>query len=175
MTTFLYFAYGSNMLTMWLRQRCPAATPVGRAVAEGYRLNFSKVGLDGSGKANLGPASAQRVHGVLFTFSADDLPALDAAEARYDRVGHFPITEVTTGDTLTVMTYIAPPEACDAALLPFDWYHGLILAGAQEHELPDDYMASLQQVTTRIDESLNRPSRLAALQCLTFAAKHRAG
>ena len=54
--TFLYFGYGSNMLTERLRarERCPSAKCIGIAEVTGYALEFSKPGEDGSGKATLG-------------------------------------------------------------------------------------------------------------------------
>lgn len=54
-----YFAYGSNMLTERLRARCPSAHPIGTGIAMGFRLNFSKRGEDGSGKAMLTKQSGQ--------------------------------------------------------------------------------------------------------------------
>ena len=51
--SFLFFAYGSNMLTDRLRERCPDARPLGAAIARGYVLSFSKRSRDGSSKATL--------------------------------------------------------------------------------------------------------------------------
>ena len=50
--TFLYFAYGSNMLTRRLTApaRAPLALATGTVFAEGRRLTFDKVSTDGSGK-----------------------------------------------------------------------------------------------------------------------------
>jgi hypothetical protein len=53
MGDFVYFAYGSNMLTARLRERCPSARPLGLAAAPGYGVAFNKQGMDGSGKATL--------------------------------------------------------------------------------------------------------------------------
>lgn len=170
MSDLLYFAYGSNMMTARLRQRCPTAKAVGLGIAHGCCLNFSKIGLGGSGKATLRRSPAQQVYGVLFELSAADLPALDAAEARYDRIGDFPVHIPSAEDSIAVTTYVAQPEACDPALTPFDWYHALIVAGAREHALPHGYIAYLQQVTTRMDIEKSRPGRITALDCLAFAA-----
>ena len=51
--SFLFFAYGSNMLTERVRERCPDARPLGAAIARGYVLSFSKRSKDGSSKATL--------------------------------------------------------------------------------------------------------------------------
>ena len=36
--SFLFFAYGSDMLTERLRERCPEARPLGAAIARGARI-----------------------------------------------------------------------------------------------------------------------------------------
>jgi len=40
--TCIYFAYGSNMLTARLQERCSSARPLGTAIARGFVLSFSK-------------------------------------------------------------------------------------------------------------------------------------
>lgn len=51
--TFLYFAYGSNMLPARLLGRCPSAKVVRTGVARAWSLAFSEASKDGSGKATL--------------------------------------------------------------------------------------------------------------------------
>ncbi len=48
-----YFAYGSNMLTKRLNQRCPGARRVGRADAADHAIEFSNPSIDKSGKATV--------------------------------------------------------------------------------------------------------------------------
>jgi len=79
---FLYFAYGSNLLTRRLQER----TPSGRAQAVGHvvgrRLRFSKRSDDGSGKADaeLMSDAADQVEGVMFSIDTAQKQALDEAE-----------------------------------------------------------------------------------------------
>lgn len=61
--TFLYFAYGSNMLPTRLLGRCPSARVVGTGVARAWSLAFSKASKDGSGKATLVTAPNSAVPG----------------------------------------------------------------------------------------------------------------
>lgn len=77
MTTFLYFAYGSNMLTPRLVVRCRTAAAIGRATATGHRLAFDKRSKDGSGKATLIADPAHTVPGVLVRLDVSDQSALD--------------------------------------------------------------------------------------------------
>jgi hypothetical protein len=80
--TFLYFAYGSNMLTSRLTRRTPSATAVGIAYVEGYRLTFDKVSTDGSGKCDIEATgnAADRVYGILFRIATGEAADLDAHE-----------------------------------------------------------------------------------------------
>jgi hypothetical protein len=54
---FLYFGYGSNMLTARLKALCQSAKPVCVAFAEGYLLTFAKSSVEGSGKRALGKSA----------------------------------------------------------------------------------------------------------------------
>ena len=83
MDTFIYFAYGSNMLTerLRMRKRCPSAEPIGVAEAQGYRLVFKKESEDGSSKATLARGEhSDKVYGVLFQINKAELGRLDAEE-----------------------------------------------------------------------------------------------
>jgi hypothetical protein len=82
--TFLYFAYGSNMLTR--RLRAPDLAPSAVVVSQGHsivrRLTFCKPGRDRSGKCDA-QASADpddRVYGVVFQIAVRDKPALDRVQ-----------------------------------------------------------------------------------------------
>src|SRR5688572_25374623 len=82
--TFLYFAYGSNMLTRRLTapKRAPSAVTIGTGFVQGYRLTFDKVSTDRSGKCGIEETGnpADRVYGVLFEISLSDSRSLDDAE-----------------------------------------------------------------------------------------------
>lgn len=166
-TSFLYFAYGSNMLTKRLRERCPSARPAGIAVAEEYRLDFSKVGLDGSGKATLSrntkAIQITHIQGVLYHVSLKESTNLDLAEGRYDRHANFLVKCQHKKSSIIASTYIAQPDACSNGLLPFDWYVRLIIAGAYEHGLDPAYIARLRNVKTRTDPDTDRAESMARL------------
>ncbi len=139
----LYFAYGSNMLAARLQARCPSAQIVGPAEAQGFDIAFDKIGQDGSGKATLFAAVGQLVHGALFRLGDDDLTELDRVEGvgrGYDRIS---ITVMRNGQGMDATAYLAPSAWRRAGLLPFDWYLGLVLAGAHEQRLPMAWIARL--------------------------------
>ena len=170
--TLFYFAFGSNMLTERLTRRCPSARPVGPAVMEDHALAFSKIGREGSGKATIFSQPGSEVYGVLFKLDRRELPLLDAFEGKgsgYDRIDDCPVRPFGVLDPVPASTYMAPPAFCDPSLLPFDWYHALVLAGARQHGLPDHYVANLAAAAYQPDPETLRPTALEAFEVLTCA------
>jgi len=170
--SFVYFAYGSNMLPARLKDRCNNAHVIGKAMAEGYTLEFSKPGKDGSGKATLisGETQTTTTPGALFEIERIELRALDKHEGAghgYDRDDSFTVTHATTGETLTATTYLA--SETDPALKPFDWYLALVLAGSHHHDHHDDHLSSLRATSHIVDTVHDREGRIDALRAL---AKH---
>ena len=177
-SAFLYFAYGSNMLAERLQKRCPNARPLGNAMARGFSLSFSKRSKDGSGKATLVETGEldEAAYGVLFEVSESEQAKLDQAEGRrkgYDRDDAFVVIRLTDGKPETARTYRASPDRCDNGLVPYDWYHALILAGAFQHGLPEAYIAELRRATVQPDPEPQRASRQEALQILACAGFSR--
>jgi hypothetical protein len=159
----LYFGYGSNMLTARLRARVPSATPRWAGRLDGHALHFHKRSRDGSGKCNIVRAENRAVHGVVFDVDAREVDALDEAEQRgrgYERCDvrvHGPSASVEA------FAYVAQPAYVDDALLPYEWYLALVLAGAREHGLPADYVAGLDAVRSYPDPNEARRRRYRAL------------
>lgn len=167
MRTVLYFAYGSNMMTARLKARCPSARPAGVAFAENHRLTFWKKGRDGSGKGHLAASPGLAQPGVLFTLSTDDLIALDGFEGAgrgYRRADDFAIRSKATGEITQAATYIATD--LDETLKPYDWYLGLIVAGAREHAFDEKIIRELSATACREDPDQTRASRHEALGLL---------
>lgn len=177
MSTFTYFAYGSNMLDERLshRTRCPSARVLGAGSAAGWRLGFVKRGADGSGKATMlrSARASDRVHGVLFTIDLTERAGLDRVEGPdYERLDDLAVARV--GDegapvTVEACVYVARPSAIDATLVAFDWYRALVIAGARRHGLPADVIAEIESVPVRPDPNPAREQRQLALEQLAAA------
>jgi hypothetical protein len=169
MSRFLYFAYGSNMLSARLRERTPSARPLGVARLEGHVLRWHKAGRDGSGKCDIVAAATPLAHvqGVVYEVALADKPQLDAAEAL--GVGYAEVETVVhlAGAALRARAYAALQT--DPAVLPYDWYKALVVGGACEHGLSADYVAALQAVPARPDPDADRAARHFALAA-PFAA-----
>lgn len=164
MPTVLYFAYGSNMMTARLQVRCPSARLAGVAFAENHRLTFWKKGRDGSGKGHLVSSAGTRQPGVLFTLAAQDLIALDRFEGvghGYRRVDDFIIRRKGGSEIEQASTYIA--TNLDETLQPYDWYLGLILAGAHEHAFDREALRRLAAMSWHEDPEPMRATRHEAI------------
>jgi hypothetical protein len=161
----IYFGYGSNMLTRRLRARVPSADPIGTGQLPGYRLHFHKRSRDGSGKCNIVPETEETagVHGVLFDLSRDDVDALDEAEQRGRGYERQTVQIRGSSSPVDAFAYVAQPAYVDDALLPYDWYRALVLAGAREHDLPPAYISRLEAVRSYPDPNQDRRRRYQAL------------
>ena len=176
MSAFIYFAYGSNMLTERLRARCPSACASGIAVVTGYGLEFFKPSKDKSGKATLVRLAqpGQQIFGVIFKIGISDRPALDMVEGKgsgYDRLDDFTVNMLPDNTQAQVTTYLAPCSVIDDSLKPFDWYQALLIAGAEQHKLPEEYVAKLRGYASITDPIPNRKARRDAEAAIQKASK----
>lgn len=168
-THFLYFAYGSNMLTERLRARCLSARQVDVGYMQNHALNFSKISNDKSGKATPIPKDGSKLYGVLFNIDTGELEKLDRAEGAgngYKRVSE----SVQIGSQearAEAVTYVA--TKMDANLKPYDWYRNLVLAGAIQHGLPEQHQDFIRSFEVVIDADKGRRSRLSAIEVLKQA------
>jgi hypothetical protein len=172
--TFLYFAYGSNMLAPRIERRCPSARMIGRASAAGYRLVWDKAGRDGSGKAGMIPDPESLVEGVLYEIAADERRNLDVFEdAVGDDPGYRPAEDfafdAAAGGKVRALAYLPVAARRRPGLLPYDWYKALVVAGAVQHAFPADYVAQLESVAAISDPETGLPKRGEALDVLRAA------
>jgi hypothetical protein len=145
MSTILNFAYGSNMSTLRLRYRVPGCRFTFVARLPNYKLCFHKRSKDGSAKCNAFRTAepTDAVIGAVYEIATNEKPALDRAEglgAGY----HEEIVQVLSpeGQEIKVRTYMADGAFIDDSLQPYSWYKDFVLAGAEEHQLPPEYVES---------------------------------
>lgn len=136
----LYFAYGSNMSSEYLRSRIASAELIGPAFLRDRRMLFDKRSKDGSGKANLVESPGTVTWGVLYEIDVQDLDTLDKVEGGYERV----TVRVwkLDGNVVEAVTYISTNLTDDPRA--YKWYKEFILSGARENNLPQDYIAYLK-------------------------------
>ncbi len=143
----LYFAYGSNMLSECLRSRITSMKTVGRASLKDRKMVFNKCSKDGSGKANIIESPGSVTWGVLYEVDAQDLDTLDRIEGGYERVAVR--VQKPNGNVVEAVTYVFEDLTND--LRPYRWYKKLLLSGAREHNLPQDYIAYLEGFPVKPD------------------------
>lgn len=154
-----YFAYGSNLHPQWLRRRVPSAVIIGPATLPGHALEFRKRGRDGSAKCTAIASGSARgaLPGALYSLREDDLGLLGAAEGGYRRQQ---VRVGTTAGPVLAWTWYAEAEQLADGLAPWDWYLGLVLAGADYHRLPYEHRRRLAAVRALPDPDESR-ARLA--------------
>jgi gamma-glutamylcyclotransferase len=81
----LYFAYGSNLSTAQMLQRCPNSTPVGLGRLEGWKWfinqrGYANVARSSSSPEMPSPPEGDVVYGLLYLLPTQDEEALDRAE-----------------------------------------------------------------------------------------------
>lgn len=140
----LYFAYGSNMLSTRLAARIADTVSMGVAVLHHKCLVFNKPGIDRSAKANIVDSPHDKVWGVLYQITSASWPILDAFEGGYNRE----TCEVVSPKYGSLAATLYQWHGADCKLPPYDWYMDLILAGAQENNLPASYIDFLKSIST---------------------------
>ena len=143
-----YFAYGSNMSSAQMAERCPGASSLGAARLDGFALSFDRWSdRRGGYVADVLPSPGGSVWGVLWRVTSEHLVMLDrhegVAAGAYRR--EFVRVQSASGH-IDAVAY----RVCEPALpgSPPAAYLALILEGAKEHGLPAAYVAGIQAVAS---------------------------
>ena len=142
-----YFAFGSNMARARLLARIPNAAPLGRGRLDGWRFACNKKGHDGSAKANIQPAPADSVWGVVYRMPRNQLPRLDAFEGGYERIRVEVVELAHPSGRIHCETYFSDRLLERSAV--YDWYKRRMVVGARENALPEDWVAMLEALPDR--------------------------
>jgi cation transport regulator ChaC len=155
-STLWYFAYGSNLdpgTFLGRRQMQPLETRIG--VLRDFELRFDlPVGPGERGVANVAASPGGDVWGALYRLTHADAERLDRTEGVgrgfYQRLE----VEVHTHDglLLAAFTYRSPFSRPERK--PSRRYLDLLLTGARELGLPEDYVARLEALPLAVDERI---------------------
>ncbi|XP_063616507.1 gamma-glutamylcyclotransferase-like [Cydia splendana] len=169
---FLYFAYGSNLLKKRIRINNPTAEFLGIGRLDNHILDFMKYSEHWRGtSATIVPKQGSIIWGAIWRLHNNDMPALDWQEG-VETNWYFPKTvEITTpdGQTVECRTYQQtsnPPPREEDDEIPVDrrpsiTYLNVILKGAEECQLPPDYIEKLNKLPHNGQEA--SPNMLAKL------------
>lgn len=137
-----YFAYGSNMATGQMRERCPSAQRVAVATLRDYELVFNRRGsYRPGGVASVAPVDGKRVYGVVWRISSSDLDRLDEVEDPDAYQRDMATVFGLDGSRWRAYLYEATPEG---VFEPDRDYLELMVEAAVESGLPEEYVAELK-------------------------------
>lgn len=156
----IYFAYGSNMFRYRLSKRVGKVEVLGTGKLSAHVFEIRKPSQDGSLKADAKFTNQPTdfLFGVLFRINPLRRNDLDDAEGfrnGYD-VKNIKVELLTDHSMIEAFTYYATMPDDSGSNKPYDWYMQLIVAGAEENQLPSDYINSLKQIPCKEDESTGR-------------------
>ncbi|XP_019726487.1 gamma-glutamylcyclotransferase-like isoform X1 [Hippocampus comes] len=150
--TFVYFAFGSNMLKERLHLENPSATYLDTGRLKDYQLDFGVWGRGAEnswhgGVATIRESPGSEVWGVVWTLDRDHQDTLDKQEGIH--VGIYSPLEVRVESsnhgemlcrTYQMNNFHARP--------PSPQYKHVVCCGAEQNGLPDDYVGRLHAVKT---------------------------
>lgn len=96
----------------------------------------------------MGESPGDVTWGVLYEIDIQDLGTLDKVDSGYKRI---PVQVwKSDGKTVEAVTYVST-ELTDEHVA-YEWYKDLLIAGAREHNLPQDYIAYLERLPSKPDK-----------------------
>ncbi len=142
-----YFSYGSNMSKQQMLNRTGAVPTSCLARLVNYRLAFRKVLASDDVFATIVSTEGSVVHGVAYRCSPHAMVQLDLLEGVAQNCYRRESVRVTTqaGEILSCIVYIGEAFTKEAST-PSPAYLNLILTGAHEHQLPVDYIQSIEKL-----------------------------
>ena len=121
---------------------------------EGYQFAFTKKsnwdsklsrGSRINGKANISENNDSMVWGVLLDLTESEVEKMDDSEGTES--GHYfrkTVEVITDSGIVKAITYVAHDDKLIPNTAPLEWYLNHVLDGAKYHNLPDDYIESIQ-------------------------------
>lgn len=145
---FYYFGYGSNINLVSLRAKGVEPLSSEKALLKGWKLTFNVRHWfrHEGGMGNIEPATGpgEYVEGMVHKCLDEHLPPLDAVEAYgvgYDRI---PVRVETASGPVEAYAYVGLPAYLDDTCLPTRRYMNIILKGAVEARLSEEYISMLR-------------------------------
>jgi sulfite reductase (NADPH) flavoprotein alpha-component len=144
-----YFAYGSNMSRTQMAKRTGPIREGDEAprvaLLRGYRFAFTTRSTDGLIYANIMAGEpADVVRGVLYRCGPAAMEILDDYEAGYER-RQVTVTD-EAGRPYEATVYVALPKYTVEPGRPTTRYRDIVLAGAREFGLPEEYLAQIERL-----------------------------
>ncbi|CAL9691474.1 unnamed protein product [Knipowitschia caucasica] len=148
---FIYFAYGSNMLSKRLQHKNPTALFHVTGRLKDYELKFGYWKDNVScawhgGAATIENSPGAEMWGVVWTINKADLSSLDNQEGvKYGVYSPLEVSVETEHGPVLCRTYKMNNFR---PILPSPQYKKVMCLGAEENGLPADYLSKLNSVET---------------------------
>ncbi len=141
-----YFAYGSNMERFQLKRLCPKAKFVAATTLSDYELGFfGNSPMWGGGIASIRERPGKTVEGVVWEISEADRKVLDEYEGYPALYLHKEIqVRNRAGKMIAAFAYIMADPGHEVS--PSKRYKQLLISGAEEHGLSDEYIEALEAI-----------------------------
>lgn len=160
-----YYAYGSNLHPIRLKERVPSAELVAVTDIDRHRLVFHKRSHDGSAKCNLHKTGCRsdRVYGAIYEIAPEHKSLLDRYEGRGFGYSDDKINLPHRGREYSCFAYVAQQTHIFNELKPYHWYKKLLVLGARYLQFPDSYVFAIESTESVEDPDLKRRKEQEAL------------
>lgn len=137
-----YFAYGSNMKESRLHKRDVPTFDHKVGHIENYAFRYNKIGVDDTGKGNIIEKQGSKTRGVFFKIHLSDYLHL---HERYE-VGYrqIEIEGSSNKKLIRAKSFIALPENVEDQMIPSPEYQDIVIVGAREKGLPEEYIQYIE-------------------------------
>lgn len=163
MTSFFYFAYGSNLLTRRIRINNSSAVRIANGILNDFKLDFADATADekyhsptwNGCPATIIPETKSKVVGVIWSIKNEDLEMLDrqeGVEVGIYRSMTVDVERQDSGELISCRTYQLvhnPVNSLDPQNRPFERcpsrdYLNVVVNGAVESKFNDEYVNFLK-------------------------------
>jgi gamma-glutamylcyclotransferase (GGCT)/AIG2-like uncharacterized protein YtfP len=129
-----------------LKRLCPKAKFVAAAVLPGHELVFSGTSrMWGGGIANIRDMAGKKVEGVVWEIGEAERKTLDEYEGYPDLYVRQDVqVRTVSGKAVTAFAYVMANPGRE--LPPSKQYKRLLVSGAEEHDLSEEYIAFLESI-----------------------------
>lgn len=135
-----YFAYGSNMNTAQMKERCG----IGFKEISPAKLDNYELGFDKRGYANIRPRQGELVWGFVWEINTSCVNALDGYEGYPDVYNRKDVLVISDRHSLDAFVYIESEEEFGGTP-QIDYLNNKIIPGAKENGLPQEWIKKLEQ------------------------------
>lgn len=145
-----FFLYGDNLNPTQLKRRAPEHTPVGKAYLPDHTIHFCRWSSQWRGGiGSVTPSPGEKVWGMIFDITDEDLKLLDAFEGEVPEGAyhHVQVTVLTeAGEKMLVTTHAAKPIG---KFKPKEHYLEWVIKGLKHWKMPDECIQQWQAFTPK--------------------------